>query len=324
MVCLLIQGGCGNQFFQYAYARSIAEKTGKDLYISWDKVENQKVLFRGGNNQLKWFHTKYRDLAELPIQKQRQVKRKIAYIEFIRLVIALVNRVKGYSPLDGRKYHQAIRLYEFFKKRGVIALNIGSSFEQLDIPNTDDIYILGYFESEKYFEIIKDDIKNELTVKEEYPLLNPCLMEVITSKQSVCISIKRRNLNNKRLMEAYNYEIDYFYRGLQYIQEKVGNVTVICFSDDIDWCKENFKWDGEIYYESGNDPIYEKVRLMSACKHFIIHNSTFSWWAQYLSTNKEKIVIAPRKWMDVDYPIDIYCDNWIYQDKSGEFFVDHV
>lgn len=57
--------------------------------------------------------------------------------------------------------------------------------------------------------------------------------------------------------------------------------TFFGFSDDIDWVKNNMEFPGEVYYESGVDPVWEKLRLMSACKHFVLSNSSFSWWAQY-------------------------------------------
>ena len=82
--------------------------------------------------------------------------------------------------------------------------------------------------------------------------------------------------------------------------------------------------DGECYFETEGNPIWEKIRLMSACKHFIIHNSTFSWWAQHLSSNTDKIVLAPVKWTQRDdQPIDIYEDNWLYIMPDGRISGHH-
>lgn len=60
--------------------------------------------------------------------------------------------------------------------------------------------------------------------------------------------------------------------------------------------KKNIPVDVPAYYESGLDPIWEKMRLMYSCKHFIISNSTFSWWAQFLGSWKDKVVISPDRW----------------------------
>ena len=103
---------------------------------------------------------------------------------------------------------------------------------------------------------------------------------------------------------------EYFYKAVNIIQEKVENPVFIVFSDDVEWVKQNMQFDGEVYYETGNDPIWEKLRLMSSCKHFVISNSTFSWWAQYLSTNDNKVVIATSRWNNKIKNKDIYQDNW--------------
>ena len=58
-------------------------------------------------------------------------------------------------------------------------------------------------------------------------------------------------------------------------------------------------------------PVHTSLAAMALCKHFIIGNTSFGWWAQYMSKNKNKIVIAPSKWMRIDMPIDIYQDNWM-------------
>mgnify|MGYP000139365863 CR=1 FL=1 len=76
---------------------------------------------------------------------------------------------------------------------------------------------------------------------------------------------------------------------------------------------------GNVHYVDLNNPDYVEMYLMSKCKHFIISNSTFSWWAQYLSTNESKIVIAPSRWGNLSYKgenvqTDIYEDDWILVD----------
>jgi hypothetical protein len=132
------------------------------------------------------------------------------------------------------------------------------------------------------------------------------------------------DVNNEEIADIYQYDINYFYRAVEYIKSKVENPVFIIFSDDVEWCKENFHIDAPTYYETSGNPIWEKIRLMSGCKHFIIHNSTFSWWAQHLSQNKDKIVIAPTKWMQRDdQPIDIYEDGWVYLTPDGQFVDEH-
>ena len=93
--------------------------------------------------------------------------------------------------------------------------------------------------------------------------------------------------------------------------EKIKNPQYIVFSDDIEWCRTNMKFPTGTLYESGKDPIWEKIRLMYSCKNFIISNSTFSWWAQFLSRERNKIVIAPKQWNKFEYMDNIYNKKWI-------------
>ena len=89
----------------------------------------------------------------------------------------------------------------------------------------------------------------------------------------------------------------YFRKAVSIIRERVDNPVLIFFSDDIQWVREHLYFeDLQCFYETGNDPIWEKLRLMYSCHHFIISNSTFSWWAQYLGRRDDKIVISPSRW----------------------------
>ena len=129
-----------------------------------------------------------------------------------------------------------------------------------------------------------------------------------------CITIRRgdfvTNINNKKVYDIC--DVDYFQKAIQIIKNKVENPVFFIFSDDVEWAKNNINFYGcQVYSEDGTDTLDEKLRLMSSCKHFIISNSTFSWWAQYLSNYDKKIVISPNKWYATNLESNLLEDNWI-------------
>lgn len=130
---------------------------------------------------------------------------------------------------------------------------------------------------------------------------NAYLYDVLNSeRETVCISIRRGDyITNETVNRRMNIcSRDYFKEAVSLLNSKINNPVYIVFSDDVSWCRKNIDFirDNECYFETGNDPVWEKLRLMYSCKHFIISNSTFSWWAQYLSQNPEKIVVSPNRW----------------------------
>ena len=307
MIYLKINGACGNQFFQYAFARMVQEKTGGELIIDYQYVRRNSILWAGSDNLLKDFNV-------VPYQYLSRPKNpKLVCI----LAINLIKRLFRLHNFEKRTYHFYLWLARHLERFGIYYFD--TAFYPFHFYRNKNIIIRGYFESPRYFEEIDEKICKELMPK--HPLLeqNIELYKVITGKPSVCITIRRLNVENPDLHDVYQYEMDYFYHAMDYIREREPKAVWIVFSDSIEWCKENFQPVGEVYYETPDNPIWEKIRLMSSCKHFIIHNSTFSWWAQHLSQNPDKILVAPAKWMQRDdQPIDIYEDNWIYMTNNGE------
>jgi hypothetical protein len=87
--------------------------------------------------------------------------------------------------------------------------------------------------------------------------------------------------------------MDYYERSVVYIEEHVNSPIFYIFSDDIPWCKENFKFlSGAIFIENTTSAI-EDLQLMKLAKHNIVANSSFSWWGGWLNADPNKIVIAP-------------------------------
>ena len=153
---------------------------------------------------------------------------------------------------------------------------------------------------------------------------NKKLYQIAADTESICVTVRRGDYVSDNSIQKFVdiCSVDYFLEGVQIIRKKLNtnNLSVIVFSDDVDWCRENIRFEGisNVFYESGNDPIWEKIRMMYSCKHFVISNSSFSWWAQYLSRNENKIVVAPSKWRNYENAMDIYESGWILVD------VDHI
>lgn len=307
-------GNAGNQFFQYAFSRMLQEKNGGDLVIDYSEVRYNDEIWDESDDLLKEFNTvPYRYVLSEDDNPHKFI------CKLIRKGDSLL-KLKAYTVRNYKYYLFCARHMERF---GVYYF--GSSFYGFKFPHLDNISIKGYYESPLYFEEIDEKICDELTPKHDLLDQNLDLYKTICDNQSVCISIKRMDIENSEISDVYSYDISYYYHAIEYIKNRVDNPNWIVFSDNIEWCRSNLNIGGEVFFETDGNPIWEKIRLMSSCKHFIIHNSTFSWWAQHLSRNKDKIVITPVKWLQrEDQPIDIYEKHFVYIDNNGNVYNNHL
>jgi hypothetical protein len=112
------------------------------------------------------------------------------------------------------------------------------------------------------------------------------------------------------------YEVDYYRRAEELIREHVPHPSYFVFSDDMEWCESNLSFAGPTQFVSqdfGPLKFRDDLRLMSACKHFVVANSSFSWWAAWLNPDQTKMVIAPRAWF-ADQSLDtkdLIPESWI-------------
>ncbi|PZP43135.1 MAG: hypothetical protein DI598_16115 [Pseudopedobacter saltans] len=177
------------------------------------------------------------------------------------------------------------------------------------------MFIKGTFEDAKYFDAIKSHLFDEFEPK--YPILeqNVDLYELISSSNSVCVSVRsfKEIQGDQNTASLYNVcTPKYFDDAIKLICKKIEKPVFFIFSDDIEWTKSKLSLrDCTVYYETTDNPVWEKLRLMYTCKHFILSNSTFSWWTQYLSRNENKIVISPSRWFNDDYKSPLIDESWI-------------
>ena len=278
--------------FQYAYCRAINEMVGGSLAFSFDKVYRQKEVDKnteGFEDSLRYFNvddyvvfegdalSKYGNKLQVFLYRSTHyIRRKVAKGSWK----SLLSRIG--------LYHYNDKNNDFYKD--IAYMKKWSIFPKL-------IVCYDFLEIPERFDRIRSTLLHEFTPK--YPPVdsNKGLYEIINNHNSVCVSIRRGDYLNPQYAEKF-YICDeaYLRKAIEKIKQLIDNPILIFFSDDISWVKENIKTDIPAYHESGDDPIWEKLRLMYSCKHFIISNSTFSWWAQYLSRNEEKIVISPDHW----------------------------
>ena len=161
-----------------------------------------------------------------------------------------------------------------------------------------------------------DQIKKELHVRKEPSDKNKEKIEELQQCNAVCVHIRRGDyVSNEKNRALVVCDETYYKRGMEYIAERVENSVFYIFSDnlqEINWIKENYHFDYNVQYIELNNLDYEELRLMYQCKHFIIANSTFSWWGAYLSANEDKVIIAPATWnKDYSGQIDVYTKSMI-------------
>lgn len=173
------------------------------------------------------------------------------------------------------------------------------------------LQLYGYFQSERYFKHCSKLIRHLF----ECPYSEKIKWKYRDQLALNTVAVHVRRGDYLTLSDYhYNLETEYYTQSMKRLKLLMPDAYFICFSDDIKWCKENIHADFFI-----SDDMFTEFHLMSYCKHFIVANSTFSWWAQWLCKHPEKIVIAPekRKWFGklksnliVD---DLYQSNWMHE-----------
>lgn len=126
------------------------------------------------------------------------------------------------------------------------------------------------------------------------------MKNIVLSTESVALHVRRGDYISDELKGYYfQVDMDYYEKAMNYMSNKIENPVFYIFSDDIPYCKQAFaNYNNVVYIDSQNSAsLYEDFEIMRNCKNFIIPNSTFSWWAAYLSdVSNEKIVITSKNW----------------------------
>jgi hypothetical protein len=272
MIIVRLSGGLGNQMFQYAagLSLSIARKTDLCLDLSWFHNSPADVTKR----------TYRLDVFALRagIAQTRQITR-IAEPSAIR---RLIDRSKPYFRKN--IYYEPHFHYDPNFRRA-----------------SSDIIMDGYWQSEEYFKGIADRVRQEFAISA--PLTPPAkeMAKKIGTTKSVSLHVRRGDyVSDPKTLNYHGVcEPEYYKEAIASLKERIGEMEIFVFSDDMDWVKENISTEFPMtFVNHAGRQDYEDLYLMSLCQHNIIANSSFSWWGAWLNTNPEKMVIAPSRWFN--------------------------
>lgn len=287
MMVINLKGGLGNQLFQYAFVRSLSLDLDADIFF---------------------------DLAHYDSEYAKSLKHDKYTLHHFRI------------PEDYQKFSHEYDLpapsvnYNELSFNEITGFPSQRNFNELKLPARFD----GYWQSEKYFMHHKEIIRDDLQFKAPLKGKNKEVAQEISDHNSVAVHIRRGDYLDYTKFGTCSRE--YYKKSVKFIENHVEDPKFFIFSDDPEWVKENINIDHPHHYVTHNDVTqgHEDMRLMSLCQHFIIANSSFSWWGAWLSNNTDKIVTIPRPWFICRHPILQNIDNGknyhpIVNDLSNEF-----
>jgi len=262
MIIVQLNGGLGNQMFQYAFGRQLAiiNKTKLKFHIAPLKKKNSWNYML---NNFKMNAIIATDNEIFDIKGKRDTS----------LLNKLLNKFYyGSSVLREQDY----------------------SFSEDNIVTKTNLFIIGYWQNEKYFKNIEKTIMKDFRFQDSIVNSNSEYKQKILKSNSISLHIRRGDYLSCEVQNLEVCPLEYYYKAVKKISKKIRSPHFFVFSDDINWIKKNLRIDFPVFFVENNENYQEY--LMSCCKHNIIANSSFSWWGAWLNKNDQKIVIAPKKW----------------------------
>lgn len=290
MIITRLVGGLGNQMFQYAIGRRLSCMHHVPLKLDISGFKDYTLW----TYRLDHFAI-HADIASVPEIEEVKFHSRTGVLR------AMGNLVVYSVPYYQRNIY---REPHFFYDPNILKCK-------------NDVYLEGYWQSEKYFKNIEHLIRSEFTPVTEPDNPNEKMADEIRSCESVNLHVRRGDYVSNSTTNAYHgtCSLEYYRGAIRIIEKNVINPRFFIFSDDPLWVRDNINTGhpSTIVDFNGPDKDYQDMRLMSLCQHHIIANSSFSWWSAWLSTNPQKIVIAPKRWFaaqGID-TTDLLPESWI-------------
>lgn len=278
MIVVKLQGGLGNQLFQYSI--------GRRLSLHYKTPLKLDTTFLGETGTTGLLTPRSYELDQLSISTATASTAEISAFSNNR---RLLHRFKKYFTNSKYIKEKSFRFDPHF-------LRFGKS-----------CYLDGYWQCEDYFHEISDVLRTEFKSKIALNTANREMKAAITSVNSVSVHIRRGDyISNPHANQFHGLcSLAYYRQAVDFIAAKTSSPHFFIFSDDLSWVAGNFRIDYPATIVDVNDSSSgaKDMELMSCCNHHIIANSSFSWWGAWLNPDQQKIVVAPKNWFQ-DSSID--------------------
>ena len=284
MIIMRMQGGLGNQLFQYAAAWALSKRLQQPFGLYVNELKEDRA-FR---------------LSQLNISVKKVLKPEEMFPEF--------------SVINNKYVNQALR------KLDIAQWSFGNClyFQQLEdrfqeeffTVQAENIYLNGFFQCIKYFKEYRTDLLRQFTPAYAAESSYIRMLDQIQHCNSVAVHVRRGDFQLSPHRFHYLLTETYYKKAIAYIRERVPSPVFFWFSEDYEWIYETFGHEDNFYFPgipSENGDIND-IMLMKQCKHIIMANSTFSWWGAWLNEQEGAICIVPEKPFITEGSIP---DSWI-------------
>ena len=263
-VTIRLNGGLGNQMFQYAAARAIAlaNSASVELDMSWFGSDPARTYALGP----------FAIAAKPKIYLLDRVKKPRFLAKWLR------NRNTRLPVFEEAHFHYDAEVL------------------RMEPP----VLLKGYFQSERYFASISQQIAKDFKIQTQPSAKALNILRRIGETDAICVHFRRGDYIQKPKINAIHgtSSMEYYTSALEWVLRGLAHPHLFVFSDEPDWVRDHFKphIPMTLVDMHSAEEAHEDMRLMAACQHFVIANSTFSWWAAWLGTHNGKRVAAPKRW----------------------------
>ena len=273
-------GGLGNQMFQYAAGRALADRIGANLKLDVTDFDTYSLRkYELGDLQIRAELAGSSDLK--PFRPDVQTESGVSS------VLAKIKRQLGFQPAS------------IFSESG---FGYDERVTRLSAP----VYLDGYWQSEKYFSTIANQLRADFSLRSTPDAPNQTILAAIHAANSalnsaaVSLHVRRGDYVSNASTAQYHgaCSLDYYKEAIAYIAARISEPRFFIFTDDPQWVSDNLKTGHAttLIQANGPDRGAFDLNLMKSCRHHVIANSSFSWWGAWLNANPDKLVVGPKIW----------------------------